>query len=86
MERKARAKEVLRSGAFVERLEHGPWHKPACAGHRVVCLIPGATFRNLANDIEEVALLERELLGSRGAITAGGADDLLRRGDGRRGF
>ena len=75
--------EDLRSGALVERLEHGPWHKPACTCHRVMCLVPRATLRNLANDIEEVALLERKLLWSGRAITAGSADDLLRRGDGR---
>ena len=55
------------------------------SSHVVVCLIPGATFRDLANDIEEVILLERELLGSGRAITTGGADDLLR-GKGRLGF
>jgi hypothetical protein len=78
--------EDLRSGALIERFEHGPRHKPACTGHRVVCLVPRATFRDLANDIEEVALLERELLRSGGTITAGGTDNLLRRGDGIQGF
>ena len=73
-----RAKEVLWSSAFVERLEHGPWHKLACG-----CM--PHTFRDLANDIEEVTLLERELLGSGRAITAGGTDDLLR-GKNRLGF
>ena len=49
-------------------------------------LIPGTTLKDLANDIKEVALLKRELLGSRGTIAAGGANDLLRRGHGGRGL
>lgn len=77
--------EDLRSGAFIESLEHGPRDQPTRTGHRVVCLIPRATFRDLTDDIEEVALLERKLLGGGSAISAGGADDLLRRGDGSGG-
>lgn len=77
--------EDLRSGAFIESLEHGPRDQPARTGHRVVCLIPRATFGDLTNDIEEVALLKRELLGCGRAISACGADDLLRRCDGSGG-
>jgi hypothetical protein len=74
-----------RCGAFVEGFEHGLWYKPARACDRVMCLVPGTTLVDLADDIEKVALLKGELLRSWGAITACRADDFLRRGYGGRG-
>jgi hypothetical protein len=45
-----------------------------------MCLEPRATFIDLTDDMEEIALLKRELLGGRGTIRTGCADDFLRRG------
>ena len=75
-----------RSGTLVERFEHGLGYKAACACHWVMRLIPRTTLKDLANDIEEVALLKRELLGGRGTIATCRANDLLRRGHGGRGL
>jgi hypothetical protein len=46
-----------------------------------MCLVPGAALIDLANDIEEVALLERELLRGGGTVATACTYDLLRRGD-----
>lgn len=71
--------------AFVEGFEHGLWYKPARACDWIMCLVPGTTLVDLADDIEEVALLKRKLLRCRGAIAACRANDFLRRGYGGRG-
>lgn len=75
-----------RSGTLVKRFEHGFGYKPACAGHWVMCLIPGTTVEDLADDIEEVALVKGELLGGWGTVAACRANDLLRGDHGGRGL
>jgi hypothetical protein len=76
--------EDSRCGAFVESFEHGLWDKPACACDRVMCLIPGTTLFDRANDIKEVAQLKRELLGCWRAIATCRANDFLRGDDSGR--
>lgn len=57
-----------RGGVFAEFLKHVLWNETARAGDGIVGLVPGAAVIDIAEDIEKVALFEREFLGSLWAV------------------
>lgn len=61
-----------------EFLEQILWDEAACAGNRIVGVIPRAVWVWIAGYVEEVALLKGEVLGPVRGGGGDGTDDLLR--------
>ena len=60
--------ECIHRISLGELLEHRPRHEATGIGDRVVGFVPEALVIDIAKDVEEVALLERELLWSLGTV------------------
>jgi len=60
--------ECIHRVSLGELFEHRPRHEATGSGDRVVGFVPETLVINISKDVEEVALLERELVWSLGTV------------------